>query len=76
MVSTNELFQIRLTLIASSSDYENAIALFVFSFILLFLLLTHKRDAMLKVCISTIFVFFSISQFYSENLRVHFVIIL
>ena len=42
------------------------IALFVFSFILLFLLLLHKRDLRLKACISTIFSFFSISEFPSK----------
>ena len=63
MVSTKELFQIRLTLISNSSDCENMIALLVFSFILLFLLLPHKRDLRLKACISTIFLFFSISHF-------------
>ena len=66
MVSTKELFQIRLTLISNSSDCENMIALFVFSFILLFLLLLHKRDLRLKACISTIFSFFSISEFPSK----------
>ena len=40
------------------------IALFVFSFILLFLLLPHKR---VKACISTIFWFFSISHFSSKK---------
>ena len=43
------------------------IALFVFSFILLFLLLPHKRDLRLKACISTIFLFFSISHFFSKK---------
>ena len=43
------------------------IALFVFSFILLFLLLPHKRDLRLKACISTIFLFFSISHFSSKK---------
>ena len=43
-VSTKELFQIIITRISNSSDCENAIALFLFSFILLFLLLPHKRD--------------------------------
>ena len=67
MVSTKELFQIRLTLISNSSDCENMIALLVFSFILLFLLLPHKRDLRLKACISTIFLFFSISHFSSKK---------
>ena len=43
-VSTKELFQIIITRISNSSDCENTIALFLFSFILLFLLLPHKRD--------------------------------
>ena len=68
MVSTKELFQIRLTLISNSSDCENMIALFVFSFILLFLLLLHKRHLRLKACLSTIFSFFSISHFSSKKL--------
>ena len=42
------------------------IALFVFSFILLFLLLPHKRDLRLKACVSTI-LFFSISHFSSKR---------
>ena len=45
-VSTKELFQIRLTLISNSSSFENMIASFAFSFILLFLLpfaTTQKR---------------------------------
>ena len=67
MVSTKELFQIRLTLISNSSDCENMIALFVFSFILLFLLLPHKRDLRLKACISTIFLFVCISHFSSKK---------
>ena len=67
MVSTKELFQIRLTLISNSSDCENMIVLFVFSFILLFLLLPHKRDLRLKACISTIFLFFCISHFSSKK---------
>ena len=67
MVSTKELFQIRLTLISNSSDCENMIALLVFSFILLFLLLPHKRDLRLKACISTIFLFFSNSHFSSKK---------
>ena len=66
-VSTKELFQIRLTLISNSSDCENMIALFVFSFILLFLLLPRKRDLIWKACLSTVFFFFSISQFFSKN---------
>ena len=66
-VSTKEIFQIRLSLISNSSDCENMIALFVFSFILLFLLLPHKRDLRLKACISTIFLFFSISHFSSKK---------
>ena len=57
MVSTKELFQISLTLISKSSDCENMIGLFIFSFILLFLLLPHKRDLRLKACISAIFSF-------------------
>ena len=43
-VSTKKFFQIRLTLISNSSDCENMIVLFVFSFFLQFLLLPHKRD--------------------------------
>ena len=43
------------------------IALFVFSFILLFLLLPCKRDLRLKACLSTIFLIFSISHFFSKN---------
>ena len=65
-VSTKERFQIRLTLVSNSSDCENTMGLFVFSFILLFLLLPHKRDLRLKACISTIFLFFSISHFSSK----------
>ena len=64
---TKELFQIRLTPISNSSDCENRIALFVFNFILLFLLLPHKRDLRLKACISTIFIFFSICHFSSKK---------
>ena len=41
--------------------------LFVFSFILLFLLLPHKIDLRLKVCTSTILLFFSISHFSSKK---------
>ena len=67
MVSTKELFQIRLTLISNSSDCEHMIALFVFNFILLFLLLPQRRDLRLKACKSTIFLFFSISHFSSKN---------
>ena len=67
MVSTKELFQIRLTLISNGSDCENMIALFVFSFIPLFLLIPHKRDLTLKACISKIFLFFSISHFSSKK---------
>ena len=52
MVSIKELFQIRLTLISNSSDCENMIPLLVFNFILLFLLLSHKRDLRLKACIN------------------------
>ena len=63
-VSTKDPFQIRLTLISNSSDYENMIALFVFRFILIFVLQPHKRDLRLKVCISTIFLFFSISTIF------------
>ena len=66
-VSTKELFQIILTLISNSSHCENMIALFVFSFILLFLLLPHKKDLRLKACISTIFLFFSIFHFSSKK---------
>ena len=59
-------FQIRLTLIISNkSNCENMIAFC--SFILLFLLLPHKRDLWLKTCISTIFLFFSISHFPSKK---------
>ena len=72
IVSTKELFQIRLTLISNTSNCENMIALLVFSFILLFLLLPHKRDLRLKVCISTIFLFFSISHFTSKKSRSSF----
>ena len=43
------------------------IALFVFSFILLFLLLPHKRDLRLKGCTSAIFLSFSISHFSSKK---------
>ena len=43
MVSTKERFQIRLTMIINSSDCKKMIALFVFNFIHLFLLLPHKR---------------------------------
>ena len=50
----------------------NLIALFVFSFILLFRLLPNKRDFRLKACISTIFSFFNISHFSSKNHWVHF----
>ena len=66
-VSNKELFQIKLTLIYNSRDYENMIALFVFSFILLFLLLAHKRDLRSKACISSIFLFFSISHFSTKK---------
>ena len=66
-VSTKLLFQIRLTLVTNSSDYENMIALFLFSFILLFHLLPHKKDLRLKACISTIFLFFSIFHFSSKK---------
>ena len=72
MVSTKELFQIRFTLISNSSDCENMIALFVFSFILAFLFLPHKRDLRLKTCISTIILFFSISHFPQKHPFVHF----
>ena len=41
--------------------------LFVFSFILLFLLLPHKRDLRSKACISTIFLLFSICHISSKN---------
>ena len=67
MVSTKKIFQIRLALISNSSDCENMIALLVFSFILLFLLLPYKRDLRLKACISTIFLFFSIFHFSSNK---------
>ena len=43
------------------------IALFVFSFILLFLLLPHKRDLGLKASIWTFFLFFRISHFSSKR---------
>ena len=43
------------------------IALFVFSFIILFLLLPHKRDLRSKARISTIFLFFSVSHFSSKR---------
>ena len=66
-VSTKKLFQIRPTLMNNSSDCKTMIALFVFSFILLFLLLPHKRDLRLKACISTIFLFFSICHFFSKK---------
>ena len=65
-VSTKERFQIRLTLISNSSDCENTMVLFVFSFILLFLLLPYKRDLRSNACISIIFLFFSISHFSSK----------
>ena len=67
-VSTKELFQIRLTLISNSSNCENMIALFLFSVVILFFLLPHKRDLRLKACIPTFFVFFSISHFSSKRL--------
>ena len=66
-VSTKKLFPIRLTLISNSSDCEIIIVLFVFSFILLFLLLPQKKDLRSKACISTIFLFFSISHFSSKK---------
>ena len=66
-VSTKEFFKIRLTLISNSSGCENMIALFVFNFIILFLLLPHKRNLRLKACVSTIFLFFSISHFSSKK---------
>ena len=65
-VSIKELFQIKLTLISNCSDWENMIALFVFSFILLFLLLPHTKNLRLKACISIIFLFCSISHFSSK----------
>ena len=71
-VSTKELFQIRLTLVSNSSDCENMTALIVFSFILVFLLLPHKGDLRLKACISTIFLFFSISHFSSKKTLILF----
>ena len=71
-ISTKEFVQIRLTLISNSSECENMIALFVFSFILLCLLLPHKRDLKLKACISTIFLFFNISHLSSKNSWIHF----
>ena len=43
------------------------ITLFVFRFILLFLLLLHKRNLSLKARISTIFLFFIISHFSSKK---------
>ena len=43
------------------------LALFVFSFISLFILLLYKRDLKLKACISTIFLFFSVSHFSSKK---------
>ena len=72
MVSTKELFQIRLPLISNSSDCENMIALLVFSFILLYLLLPHKRDLRLKACMSAIFLFLASLIFPQKNLWVHF----
>ena len=42
-------------------------ALFIFSFIFLYLLLPHKIDLRLKACISTLFLFFSISHFSSKK---------
>ena len=71
-VSAKELFQIRLTFISDSSDCENMIALFVFSFILLIPFLPHKRDLRLKACISTIFILFSSYHFSSKNSWAHF----
>ena len=71
-VSTKELFQIRLTLISNNSDCENMIALFVFSFILLFLLVSHNRDLKLKAFISTIFLFLSIFHFSSKKSLISF----
>ena len=71
-VSTKEFFQIRLTLVSNSSDCENMTALIVFSFILVFLLLPHKGDLRLKACISTIFLFFSISHFSSKKTLILF----
>ena len=64
-VSTKEPFQTRLTLISISSDCENMIALFRFSFILLFLLLPHKIDLRLKACVTTISLLLSISHLSS-----------
>ena len=71
-VSTKNVFQIRLTLISNSSDCENMIALFLFSVVILFFLLPHKRDLRLKACIPNakeceFFVFFSISHFSSKK---------
>ena len=66
-VSNKELFQIKLTLINNSRDYENMIALFVFSFILLSLLLARKRDLRSKACISLILFFFSIFHFSTKK---------
>ena len=43
------------------------IALFIFSFIFLYLLLPHKIDLRLKACISTLFLFFRISHFSSKK---------
>ena len=65
MVSTKELFQIWLTQISNSSDCKNMIALFVLSFILLFLLLPGKRDLRLKARISTLI-------FPQKDLWIHF----
>ena len=42
-------------------------ALFIFSFIFLYLLLPHKIDLRLKACISTLFLFFRISHFSSKK---------
>ena len=66
-VSTKELFQIRLTLISNSRDCKNMIASFVFSIVILFFLLPHTRNLRLKACISTIFLFLSISHFSSKK---------
>ena len=66
-VSTKELFQIRLTLISNSSDCENIVDLFVFTFIVLFLLLPRKRDLRLKACISTLCHFLGFLIFPQKN---------
>ena len=69
MIPTKTLFKIRLTLIGTSSDCKNAIVLFVFSFILLFLLPPHKRDLTLKACALTIFLLFENTLKSGTNLE-------